>query len=216
MTAQAGPARSAARSRRRDPTGGAEGNERLTAIAGAALLVLFAAEGVTILAVHQLLTLHFFLGMLLIGPVLLKTCSTCYRFARYYTGAPAYRRKGPPLLLLRLLGPVVMATSVAVIGTGVMLGITGPAGSQPWLMLHKATFVLWFCAMTVHVLAYVWRLPRLIRADLPSLTARARSALAGRAARWLLLVASLLAGLLVALLTYHQAGAWTGLAFSGG
>ncbi|MBO0771207.1 MAG: hypothetical protein J2P35_07110 [Actinobacteria bacterium] len=216
MTAQARPARQATRSRRRDPTGGAEGNERLTAIAGAALLVLFAAEGVTILAVHQLLTLHFFVGMLLIGPVLLKACSTCYRFARYYTGAAAYRRKGPPLLLLRLLGPVVMATSAGVIGTGVMLGIAGPAGSQPWLMLHKATFVLWFGAMTVHVLAYVWRLPRLIRADLPSLTVRARSVLAGRAARWLLLTASLLAGLLIALLTYHQAGAWTGAAFGGG
>lgn len=216
MTAQARPARQATRSRRRDPTGGAEGNERLTAIAGAALLVLFAAEGVTILAVHQLLTLHFFVGMLLIGPVLLKACSTCYRFARYYTGAAAYRRKGPPLLLLRLLGPVVMATSAGVIGTGVMLGIAGPAGSQPWLMLHKATFVLWFGAMTVHVLAYVWRLPRLISADLPSLTVRARSVLAGRAARWLLLTASLLAGLLIALLTYHQAGAWTGAAFSGG
>lgn len=207
---------SAARSRRRDPTGGADGNERLTAIAGAALLVLFAAEGVTILAVHQLLTLHFFIGMLLIGPVVLKLASTGYRFARYYTGAPAYRRKGPPVMLLRLLGPVVLVTSLAVIGTGIMLGVDGPAGLQPWLMLHKATFVLWFCAMTVHVLAYVWRLPRLVSADLPGLAVRARAALAGRAARWLLLTASLLAGLLLALLTYHWAGAWAGLGFGDG
>jgi hypothetical protein len=49
--------------------------------------VLFAAEGVTILSVHRLLTLHFFLGMLLIGPVALKACSVLYRFVRYYTGA---------------------------------------------------------------------------------------------------------------------------------
>jgi len=35
--------------------------------------------------------------------------------------------------------------------------------------------------------------------------------LAGRGARWLLLMASVLTGLLLAVLTVHQAGAWTGL-----
>ena len=39
---------------------------------------------------------------------------------------------------------------------------------RPWrpgygCWLHKASFVLWFGAMTVHVLAYVWRLPHLAR-----------------------------------------------------
>ena len=68
--------------------------------------------------------------MLLIGPVVLKVCSTGYRFVRYYTGAAAYRRKGPPAPLLRLLGPVVLLTSVAVIGTGVMLALTGPGGGH--------------------------------------------------------------------------------------
>ena len=62
-------AQQARRPARPDPTGGAEGNERLTAATGAVLLVLFAAEGFTILAIHQMITLHFFLGMLLIGPV---------------------------------------------------------------------------------------------------------------------------------------------------
>jgi hypothetical protein len=72
---------------RPDRTGGATGNERLTAATGAVLLVLFAAEGFTILSIHQLITVHFFLGMLLIGPVLLKAAAVCYRFVRYYTGA---------------------------------------------------------------------------------------------------------------------------------
>jgi hypothetical protein len=175
-----------------------------------ALLVLFAAEGVTILSVSRMLTLHFFLGMLLIGPVALKACSTSYRFVRYYSGAAEYRRKGPPAPLLRLLGPVVVLTSVAVIGTGVMLALTGPGG-QAWLFLHKASFVLWFGAMTVHVLAYVWRLPRLARSDLASRAGRqANQVLAGRAARLLLLTASVLAGLLLAMLTIHRVGAWTG------
>jgi hypothetical protein len=196
---------------RRDATGGAAGNERLTALTGMVLLVLLAAEGVTILSVRRLLTLHFFLGMLLIGPVVLKVCSTGYRFVRYYTGAAGYRRKGPPAPLLRLLGPVVLVTSVAVIGTGVMLALTGPGG-RAWLLLHKASFVLWFGAMTVHVLAYLWRLPRLARADLAGRAGRrASEVLAGRAARWLLLTASVLAGLLLAVLTVYRAGAWAGL-----
>ena len=199
-----------------DRTGGAEGNERLTAATGAVLLVLFAAEGFTILSIHQLITVHFFLGMLLIGPVLLKAASVCYRFARYYSGATEYRRKGPPAPLLRLLGPVVLGTSLGVLGTGVMLAVTGPAAG-PWLFLHKACFVLWFCAMTIHVLAYAWRLPSLIGADLrghryPSHSgfSRARAILAGRRARWLLLAASILAGLVIALTTLHLAVLWGG------
>ena len=196
---------------RRDTTGSAAGNERLTALTGMVLLVLLAAEGVTVLSVQQLLTVHFFVGMLLIGPVVLKVCSTGYRFVRYYTGAAAYRRKGPPAPLLRLLGPVVLLTSVAVIGTGVMLALTGPGGGV-WLLLHKASFVLWFGAMTVHVLAYIWRLPRLARGDVAGGAGRrANEVLAGRGARWLLLMASVLTGLLLAVLTVHQAGAWTGL-----
>jgi hypothetical protein len=199
--------------RRRDTTGGAEGNERLTAVAGAVLLVLFAAEGLTILAVRQLLTPHFFIGMLLVGPVLLKTGSTIYRFARYYSGAPDYRRKGPPAPLLRLLGPFVLATSLAVIGTGVILGYAGSNASF-WLFLHKASFVLWFGVMAIHVLAYTWRLPRLVGADLPGRAAgvghRAGQVLAGRPARWLLLTASVLAGLLLAVLTVRQGGVWQG------
>ena len=190
-------------------TGGADGNERLTGLTGMVLLVLFAAEGFTILAVRQMLTLHFFLGMLLLGPVLLKVGSTIYRFTRYYTGDADYRRKGPPALPLRLLGPFVILTSLAVIGTGIMLALAGP-GSSIWLLAHKAAFVLWFGAMTIHVLAYVWRLPRLVGSDLARRAGyRAEQVLGGRAARWLLLTASLLAGLLLAVITVHLAGPWT-------
>jgi len=53
---------------------------------GAVLLILLAAEGVTIVFKRELLTLHFFIGMLLVGPVLLKLGSTGYRFMKYYTG----------------------------------------------------------------------------------------------------------------------------------
>ncbi|HTP15828.1 MAG TPA: hypothetical protein VMK13_08325 [Streptosporangiaceae bacterium] len=191
---------------RAESTGGAAGNERLTALTGAVLLVVFAAEGVTILRLRELLTLHFFLGMLLLGPVTLKIGSTAYRFARYYTGAPPYVRKGPPAPLLRVLGPLVIATSVAVIGTGVVLAITGPQAG-PWLFLHKASFVLWFAVMTIHVLWYAPRLPRLLASGAAG---RTRQVLAGAATRWLLLAAALGGGLVVAVLTMHMSARWGG------
>ena len=204
--------------------GGAEGNERLTVMTGAVLLVLLAAEGLTILSIGRLLTLHFFLGMLLLGPVALKAGSVSYRFYRYYTGSGPYRRKGPPALLLRLLGPVNMLLTAGVFGTGVMLAVVGPSGRQPWLLFHKATFILWFAAMAIHVLAYIPRLPRLLYAEGRGAVfrqegspghaasgrpaARAAQILGGRGVRLSLLAGSLAAGLVIALLTVHLAGAW--------
>jgi hypothetical protein len=182
---------------------GAEGNEQLTALTGAVLLAGFAVEGLTILALGRLLTLHIFLGMLLIGPVLLKICSTGYRFVRYYTGSLAYVRKGPPAPLPRVLGPFVIITSLAVLGTGVALGVAGP-GAGPWLLLHKASFVVWFGVMTIHVLTYAWQLPRILLGA----PGRARAVAAGGQIRWLLVAASLAGGLLIALLTIHMAAPW--------
>ena len=78
-------------------TGGVDGNARLTALAGAVLLVLLAVEGATILFLRPLLSVHVFVGMLLLGPVALKLASTGYRFVRYYTRQRASTsRKGPP------------------------------------------------------------------------------------------------------------------------
>jgi hypothetical protein len=204
--------------------GGAEGNERLTVLTGAVLLVLLAAEGLTILRLDRLLTLHFFLGMLLLGPVVLKAGAVTYRFFRYYTGSAPYRRKGPPAPLLRLLGPVLMLLTACVFGSGVMLAIVGPAGRHPWTTIHKGAFILWFGVMAIHVLAYVPRLPRLLYAEargaaLPRQggarhaagarpASRAAQVIGGRGVRLSLLLASLAAGLVIALLTVHLAGAW--------
>jgi hypothetical protein len=183
------------------------------------LLVLLAVEGFTILRIGRLLTLHFFLGMLLLGPVALKGGSVIYRFARYYTGNAPYRRKGPPALVLRVLGPVIILLTACVFGSGVMLAVAGRQG--PWLLLHKGSFILWFCAMTIHVLAYVPRLPRLLAAEARGTALaedgrhgggryahRVAEALGGRGTRLALLTGSLLAGLVIALLTVHLAGHW--------
>ena len=49
--------------------GGVEGNRRLTTATAVLLLVLLAVEGVTILRLRLLLSVHMFVGMLLIPPV---------------------------------------------------------------------------------------------------------------------------------------------------
>jgi len=66
--------------------GGVDGNGWLTTATGIVLIVLLAVLGVTIVRIGQLIWLHLFLGLLLVGPVALKLASTGYRFARYYAG----------------------------------------------------------------------------------------------------------------------------------
>ncbi|MDA8319206.1 MAG: hypothetical protein M0030_05275 [Actinomycetota bacterium] len=188
-------------------SGGADGNEKLTAMTGAVLLILLAALGVTILAKRQLITQHFFLGFLLLGPVTVKLGSTMYRFVRYYTGSAPYVRKGPPAPLLRLLGPAVILTSLGVFGSGVALAFVGP-GNSIWLLAHKGFFVLWFGAMSIHVLAYAPRLPRLL-SNRAAGRDRMYAVLAGAGRRWMLLTASLIVGLVLALATYHLGSQWT-------
>jgi hypothetical protein len=203
-------------------TGGAEGNERLTAMTGAVLLILLLVECYTILQLSHLLTLHIFLGMLLLGPVTLKAGTVLYRFVRYYTGSGPYRRKGPPAPLLRVIGPVIMLLTACVLGSGVMLAVTGPSynGQNDWLEIHRLSFIAWAFFITIHVLAYLWRLPRLLYAEARGVALaeretptgkrvrRAAGALGGRGARVSLLLGSLLAGLVIALLTVHLAGNW--------
>jgi len=212
-------------------SGGAEGNERLTAMTGAVLLILLAVECYTILRIGRLLTLHVFLGMLLLGPVTLKATSVLYRFVRYYTGSAPYRRQGPPALPLRLIGPVIMLLTACVFGSGIMLAVTGPSYGPPsgWLVVHRISFIAWAFFIVIHVAAYLPRLPRLLAADARSTRiphgatgrpATGRPAGVGWPARWAievlgargtrlaLLTASLLVGLVIALLTVHLAGNW--------
>ena len=88
--------------------GGTDGNEQLTTVTGLILIVLLAAIGFTIPQLRQFIWMHLFVGFLLIGPVLLKVAATGYRFVRYYAHDPAYRSKGPPEIVLRLIAPIVV------------------------------------------------------------------------------------------------------------
>ena len=182
--------------------GGPDGNERLTAASGVVLFLLLAAEGVTILSIRQLLSPHIFIGMLLIPPVALKLGSVGWRFMRYYRGAPGYRRKGPPLLPLRLLAPVSVVSTVALFGTGIALIVRGPGGGIV-LGLHKASFVVWLVATGIHVLAYLPRVPRLAAGDW-----RPSTRLVGGGGRRLIVAGAIVAGAILAVATAGSADAW--------
>ena len=185
-----------------DRGGGPDGNERMTAAAAAALMILLAAEGVTIVFLRPLLSAHVFIGMLLVPPVVLKLATTGYRFFRYYAGATSYRRKGPPKPLLRLLAPLVVLSTIGVFATGVALAVAGPPGGAV-LALHKASFVVWLPTTGVHVLAYVWRVPRLTAADW-----RRRKTLRGSRLRRAVLIVTIVLGVGLAVATVGLATPW--------
>jgi len=184
-------------------SGGIEGNERLTAAVAVALILLLAVEGVTIVFLGQLLSVHLFVGVLLIGPVLLKLASTGYRFMRYYTHTPAYVDRGPPHIVLRAIGPVVVVSTAAVLATGIALLALGPQHRDPLLLLHKASFVVWIAFTGVHVLGHL----RGLGAARDELVA-AGHRLPGRSARASALALSLAAGVALALALVPLFGAW--------
>ena len=62
-------------------------------------------------------------------------------------------RKGPPHPILRVLGPFVSLLTVIVLASGVVLLVQ--KHHDPWFTIHKASFILWFAAMTVHVLGHI-------------------------------------------------------------
>jgi hypothetical protein len=92
---------------------------------------------------------------------------------RYYRGGEEYVRRGPPQVALRVLvGPVLVLSSILVLGTGVaLLALDQTHGTL--VGLHKASFVVWAGAFGIHVLAHVVKLPRVILARIPGVALRA-------------------------------------------
>ena len=142
--------------------GGSAGNEHLTLAVAALLLVLLAVEGATILDVGAFLTVHAFVGMLLIPVIALKGASTGWRLLSYYRGGEEYVRRGPPNVVLRMLvAPVLILTTVVLFGTGVLL-LARDQTEGTVVGLHKASFFVWLGAASLHVLAHILRLPGLL------------------------------------------------------
>ena len=157
---------------RRLLAGGSSGNEQLTLAVAALLLVLLAVEGATLLNLNWLLTVHAFVGMLLIPVVALKLASTGWRMVAYYRRGEEYVRRGPPRVALRvLIAPVLIVSTTVLLGTGVaLLALDETHGTL--VGLHKASFFVWLGVASLHVLAHLLRLPRLWRLRPPGLALR--------------------------------------------
>ena len=183
---------------------GPPGNERLTSSTGLVLLILLAVETLTTLALSSFLSVHIFLGLLLLPPVALKLATTGWRFARYYTRSKPYRLEGPPRLLMRMLAPLLVASTLTLFGSGVAMIIVGHGGGV-LLTVHTLSFIVWGVLMIVHVLAYLTRVLRVGTADWRRTADRI---VAGASSRRAALGGALLAGVILALATYPVQQSW--------
>jgi hypothetical protein len=167
---QALVAEATGRERREDPvlprTGGPAGNAVLTAWTGLVLLVLSLAEGLTLFNVRGLVSWHVAIGALLIPPALMKTATTGWRILRYYVGDESYRAAGPPPMALRLLGPLVVVSTLGLLGSGVLLVLLGSDSGRnnfvsflgfgvSWMTVHQGFFVVWLGATGLHLLGRI-------------------------------------------------------------
>ncbi len=174
------------------------GNHRLTSSLGLVLLVLLGVEALTTLALHTYLSVHIFLGLLLLPPIGLKLASTGWRFVRYYMGDNLYRLEGAPRLLLRLLAPLLVASTLTLFGTGVALIAVGN-GDGLLKDVHGTSFIVWGALMIVHVLAY---LARTVQVGIKDWLPHAHPVVAGAPSRRALLGGSVLVGVILAVAIY--------------
>jgi hypothetical protein len=195
-------------------TGGPAGNSLLTAWTGLVLLILAVGELLTLFDVRGLITWHVALGALLVPPAVMKTASTGWRMACYYVGRTPYRQAGPPPLLMRLLGPVVVVSTLGLLGTGVLLVLLGEEHSHQglisllgfrldWVTAHQAFFAVWVAAAGLHLLGRI--VPALSATVVPG----SGAVVPGRWARVLWLVAMVASAAALAVLLVHADSSWT-------
>lgn len=179
---------------------------RLTALTGVTLLVLFAADIVTVvLGVRNVLTAHVVVGYLLVPPVLVKLASTGWRIVKYYGGDPDYQRRGAPRPYLRALGPAVIVLTVALVGSGILI-YNGPHSLHTAALdVHKVSFYLWLVAVVAHVVPHFVEAVSLAAADL---LGRAGVRVRGTATRRALVLGALGLGVVLAVALSGHAGSY--------
>jgi hypothetical protein len=187
----------------------ARGNERLTAGVGIVLLLLSLAELVSVVfGVHAFMSLHVFVGFVLIPPVLLKLASTGWRFARYYTGARAYVEQGPPRLAMRLLAPLFVAATFVLFASGVAMAVLHGHALTVARQLHGPSSVIWMALLGVHVLVY---LKRAFISSSNDVTRSSRASVRGANARAYLIAIAVVSGLVIGIATVPAQHHWVNL-----
>ena len=140
---------------------------------------------------------------MLIPPVLLKVASTGYRLVRYYRGSAPYVRKGPPPILLRVLGPLLVLSTGALLATGLALLVIGPGGSASSAACTRSASS---CSSPSRACT-CWPISGRCRRDRGRLKARA-TRLTGATGRRAVVVGSLVAGLALGAVAIAYDGAW--------
>ena len=198
--------RSAART---GPGQSVEGNARMTVNVAVVLLVLFAIQLATVvIGVKTHVTLHVVVGLLLVPPLLVKIAAVSWRFIRYYRHDAAYLRKGPPTPLLRVLGPLLLLMTLVLFVSGIVLLLApGAFGGPRGVMfhVHDLSFYVWLLLLLVHLAGHARDFRSLAFRDWGR---RARAAVPGGMLRQSVVLASLAAGLALALALVGQAGAF--------
>ena len=116
--------------------------------------------------VRGLISWHVAVGALLVPPALLKVASTGWRMGRYYRGDAPYQQAGPPPMALRVLGPLVVLSTLGLLGSGILLIVLGQSAAQQnivsflgfgvgWLTVHQGFFVVWCGATGLHLLGRI-------------------------------------------------------------
>jgi hypothetical protein len=169
----------------------------LIGMSGSVILPLILVEVATVaLGVKNVITLHVAVGLVLIGPIMVKLASVTHRMLSYYRGVSEYLRRGKPTDGLRLLGGALAVATILLVVSGLEL-IVGPSRLQaPARSVHVATAYLTVALIIVHVAIHLPKALRLASAD-----ARPHAPIVpGARSRWLALTASLALGGLLALL----------------
>ena len=199
------------------PPGSSKGkthaNTKLTALTGLLIFFLLAAEGVTIPFIGKLLTVHVFIGWVLLPPILLKIVSTSYRFVMYYIGDPRYTKAGPPKPLLRILGPLIVVTTAVLMWSGIEMVLIGPQSPDAsfWGTIHRAVFIVWFGFMAIHVLAYFLKAGSLALPELNRRPGAHSVRIPGRTVRIALVGGALVIGIILGITQWHLTAPWVAL-----
>jgi hypothetical protein len=183
-----------------------EANARMTGAAAVVLLPLFCVEVATVLmGVRSVLTLHVVIGLLLVPPLLVKIASVSWRFFQYYRHDDAYRRRGAPVPALRMLGPVLLFATLVLFVSGITLLLAPSAFAGHVKQIHSISFYVWLLLVLAHVIAHARDLRHIAAKDW---VRRTRAIVPGAVLRQLAVLASLAAGLALALSLVGHVGTY--------
>jgi amino acid permease len=131
-----------------------------------------------------------------------------YRFAIYYLGAPDFKHAGPPELLLRVIGPLLVITTVVLMASGIVLLYARPDTPTVafWLSIHRDDFIAWFALMVFHALVYVRRAVGTSGNDLRYMRYHF---LIGRQGRLISIALAIVIGLLLAWAVFPAVAHWS-------